>query len=161
MEDIFLRKIIDVEKIKAVLEELFPELTVFYYDFNNKKPKKLDLENPKHIFFHIINHYTDKAFDYEIRIYRTNSIEERARALFIAQKLSADYSISTMVQYVYIGADNPVCKVIFEDNKTYIVEPDNANIANADDDIDKVKKEFVINLLKFDAGADSIYPTVS
>jgi len=157
MEDIFLRKTIETEKIKTVLEKLFPDLTIFYYDFNFKKPKKLDLENPKHIFFHIINHYTDKSFDFEIRIYRTNSIEERARALYIAQKLSFDYSISTMVPYVYLDPEHSVCKIIFEDNKTFIVEPDNTNIANADDDIDKNKKEYIINLLKFDTKADCIY----
>lgn len=157
MEDIFLRESIEIEKIQKVLEELFTELTVFHYDFNSKKPKKLDLGNPKHIFFHIINHYTGKAFDYEIRIYRTNSIAENARALYIAKKLSVDYSISTMVDYFYIGAGHPMCKIIFEDNKTFIVEPNNTVAVNAKDDIDKIKKEYDLKLINFDSKADCIF----
>jgi hypothetical protein len=125
MEDINLQTEIDQNKVADLLGSLFPELTVFEYTFGSTQPAGLDLENPSHIFFHTVKKYANQSFDFELRIYRTPSACETERALFIAQKISSELFVPTLVRHSAFSLpdkETSLNNILFQDNKTFTVD---------------------------------------
>ena len=147
MEDISLQSEPEKEKIILLLENLFPELTVFHYSFGSRKPRKMDLDNPLHIFFHTVKKYGTTAFDFELRIYRTSSACETQRTLYIAQKLSDAFGVPALVLHstfpFHEGASTGLKNVLFRDHKAFIA-----------DDSGSAERDYVLPVFLFDAKGD-------
>lgn len=150
MEDIYIQTELDKKKTIKFLEGIFPDFTVFHYSFGSKKPKNLDLENPLHIFFHTVKKYSNDQFDFELRIYRTSSDCETQRTLFIAKKLSFEFSVPTLVRSTTFliksqDAQSSLSDILFQDGKAFIV---NKSLS--------IEKEYYLPSFKFDSKADFI-----
>lgn len=122
MEHISIDNILDVEEVKRFLKKLFPELHVFYYDFNDEPPADKDLDNGDAIFFNYSINNDRSEFKVDLCIYRTPVVDEEQRALYIAQKISDHFSIRTLVAISDPIHENPYLNIVFKNSKTYLVD---------------------------------------
>ncbi len=122
MEYISIDNILDSEEVKRFLKKLFPELRVFYYDFNHEPPADMDLDNGDAIFFNYSINNDRSEFKVDLSIYRTPVVDEEQRALYIAQKISDHFSIQTLVAISDPIHEDPYLNIVFKNSKTYLVD---------------------------------------
>ena len=157
MEDMYLDKKIEIENIKDRLENLFPELFVFYYDFNNDSPNELDSNNPNHIFFNTSYNKEKLEFGYVISIYRTPDQDHQERALFIAKAFSDFFEVRILVPYTNPDKPNdPYYDIIFENSKVFLADDCDTNFGDDTDGLVKILKEYPLKITPFDKRAKLI-----
>jgi len=156
MEDFYLDKILDNDQIINTLSEVFSDLTVFYYDFDNDQPEKLNLDNPNHIIFNTQEDFGIQEFSFVISIYRTPDTHREERQLYLGKIFSDKYKIRTLVPFTKPDEpNNPYYDIVFENGKTYLTDDSDIDFSNKTGVI-KILKEYDLPVIKFDEKAEFI-----
>lgn len=153
MEDIYLNRSLDKEEILTTLSEAFPKLTVFYYDFNDDVPEKLDFDNPNHIFFNTDKGFDTKEFKFKISIYRTPDANHEERELYLGKIFSDKYKIKTLIPFT--KPDEPSDQyydIVFDNGKIYLADDSEVDLPD-DSGAVKILGEYDLSLIKFDEKA--------
>lgn len=153
MEDIYLDKSLDNEQIITTISEIFSDLKVFHWDFISDEPKKIDFNNPNHIFFNAELNYGLKEFRFNISIYRTPDTHYEERQLYLSKVFSDKYNIRTLASFTKPDEpDNPYYSVVFENGKAYLA--DDIEFYNSDKKgIIKILEEYDLPVIEFDKKA--------
>lgn len=157
MEDIYLDRKVDTEEIGKKLQNLFPGLSVFYYDFIDDPPTDLDIENSNHIFFNTDYQKEKLEFGFKVSIYRTPDENSNERAMFIAKSFSDSFKVRTLVPFVFPqDPQDPYYDIIFYDEKIFLADDDNTSFGDDTDGIIKIIKEYDLNIYSFDSYANCL-----
>ncbi|MDQ8003661.1 MAG: hypothetical protein REI64_02610 [Pedobacter sp.] len=157
MEDIYLDEIMDVKDILNSLKQIFPDLTVFYYDFNEDPPVDLDFNNPKHIFFNSL--YSEEKFElrFQICIYRTPNEDYEQRQIYIGKIFSDLNNVRVLVPFNDPEERSyPYYSLFFEKGKIFLADDNDTNFADGTEGVVKVIKEYAMVMPRFDAKAQLI-----
>jgi hypothetical protein len=153
MEDIYLNKVLDNEQITDTLSEVFSELKVFHFDFNNDVPEKLDSNNPDHIFFNTGEGFDNEEFNFKISIYRTPDADYDQRELYLGKVFSDKYKIRTLVTFIKPDEpDDPYYNIVFEDGKIFLADDSEIDRPNDPGKV-KILREYALQIIKFDQKA--------
>jgi len=157
MEDIYLDKKIEVENIKERLLDLFPDLAVFYYDFNNDSPSKLDSNNPNRIFFNTSYHEAKLEFGFVISIYGTSDKNSQERGLFIAKAFSDFYGVRVLAPFTNPDKpDDPFYDIVFENGKIFLADDCDTSFGDNSNGLVKILGEYPLKNIRFDKKAQLI-----
>jgi hypothetical protein len=157
MEDIYLDKEIEIESIKERLSNLFPELTVFYYDFNRDSPNELDNNNPNHIFFNTSYNKEKLEFGFVISIYGTPEHDYQERALFVAKAFSEFYGLRILVPYTNpYKPDEPYFDIVFENGKIFLADDCGTSFGDDSKGLVKILEEYPLKDIQFNKRAEII-----
>lgn len=157
MEDIYADKKIDNNEIKSSLLDLFPDLSIFYWDFNGDSPLGLDIENSDHIFFNTTFHNDKREFGLVISIYRTPKEDYQERGLLIGKKISIDSNVRVLVPFTNPeDTDNPYYDIVFDNGLTYLANDSDTNFADGSEGLVIIIKEHKLPELRFDKRARKI-----
>lgn len=156
MEEIFFDKSVDNEQILNTLSEVFPALTVFYWDFNNDAPEKFDSDNSDHIFFNTDGGlFNSQEFEFRISIYRTPKDHCEERELYLGKIFSDKYKIRTLIPFTKPDEpDDPYYDIVFDGGKIYLA--DDSEVDRMDDPnpgMVKILREYELPVHKFDESA--------
>ena len=159
MEIIYTDKKIDNESVKQMLANLFPELMVFYYDFEGDVPRGMDYKNSDHISFTTSYNENKLEFVFVISIYRTPEENDEKRALYIAKTFSDFYEIRSLVPFTKPDEPkNPTYDIIFQKGKTFLANDSDTNFADSTEELVKIVGEYPLEEFKFDKKANYIKP---
>jgi hypothetical protein len=157
MEDIYLDNELNVQQIKNCLLLLFPDLEVFYYDFNDFPSKDLVDDNPDQIFFNKTSFLNKKEFKFKISIYRTPNENYEERQIYIGQQFSNDFNVRVIVAFKKPDdPSNPFYNLVFENGKIYLADDNDTSFADCTEGLVKIIKEYNLPKLKFDRKANFI-----
>lgn len=157
MEDIYLDKKIDNDLIKGILESLFPDLIIFYWDFIDESPAGFGSENDDHIVFNTSFHDDKKEFGFVISVYRTPKEDSQERALLLGKKISVEFNIRVLVPFVHpedIGY--PYYDIIFNKGHSSLADDSDTNFADGTEGLVKVIGDFNLPDLSFDRKAKKV-----
>ncbi|MFC7346157.1 hypothetical protein ACFQO9_05405 [Chryseobacterium zhengzhouense] len=158
MEDIYLDRKVDTEEIGKKLHNLFPSLSVFYYDFKDIPPTDLDIENSNQIFFNTYYQKEKLEFGFTISIYRTPDENSNERAMFIAKSFSDSFKVRTLVPYILPqNPQDPYYDIIFDNGKIFLADDCSTSFGDDTDGIIKIIKEYNLNIYSFDSYAKMSY----
>jgi hypothetical protein len=157
MEDIYLDKLLNKDQILITLSEVFSELTVFHYNFNDDIPEKLDLNNPNHIFFNTEEEFDAKEFSFKISIYRTPEVHHQERELYLGKIFSEKYKIKILIPFVKPDEPNdPYYCIVFENGKIFLADDSEIDNSNNTGMI-KILQEYNLPVIGFDKKAIFIH----
>jgi len=155
MEDIYLDQEIEIERIKEKLTNLFPELTVFYYDFNHDCPDELDNNNPHHIFFNTSYNKDKLEFGFVISIYRTPENNHQERALFVAKAFSEFFELRILVPYTNPDKpDDPYFDIVFDKGKIFLADDSDTSFGDDSKGLVKILEEYPLKNIQFNKRAE-------
>lgn len=158
MEDIYLDRKVDIEEIGKKIHNLFPSLSVFYYDFKDIPPTDLDIENSNQIFFNTYYQKEKLEFGFIISIYRTPDENSNERAMFIAKSFSDSFKVRTLVPYILPqDPQDPYYDIIFDNGKIFLADDCSTSFGDDTDGIIKIIKEYNLNIYSFDSYAKMSY----
>jgi len=153
MEEIYLDILLDREQILKTLSETFPKLTVFYYDFINDVPEKLDFDNPDHIFFGTGDGFDSKEFKFKISIYGTPAANCNERVLYLGKIFSDKYKIRTLIPFAKPDEPyDPYYDIVFDNGKIYLADDSEVDLEDDPGSV-KILKEYELPSIKFDEKA--------
>lgn len=151
MEDIHLDEIISNDSVAKCLRQIFPDFTVFHYDFSDNPPVDFDSENSNHIIFNTQYFKDNLEFKFKISIYRTPDKDSPERQIYIGKIFSDLCKVRVLVPFT--NPDDPQCPyydLIFENGKTFLADDNDTSFADGTKGIVKVIKEFSLPHLNFD-----------
>lgn len=150
MEDIYLDKSLNNEEILTTLSEVFSELTVFYYDFNDDVPEKLNFDNPNHIFFNVGEGFCGKEFNCKISIYGTPKDHQQEREFYLCKIFSDKYKIRTLVAFAKPDEPyDPYYDIVFDDGKIFLSDDSEVDVED-DSGTVKILREYDLPIFEFD-----------
>eukprot|EP01133_Synstelium_polycarpum_P017784 gene17784-21214_t len=151
MEKIYLDKKIENENIKEKFVDLFSDLTVFYYDFNDDTPKELDFTNSRHIFFNSEYCAEKLEFGFVVSIYGTTNDDDQERTLFIAKSFSDFFGVRVLVPYTNpANPYDPYYDIIFEKGKIFLAEDSDTSFGDGTSGLVNILEEYPLKITQFD-----------
>lgn len=154
MEDIYLDREVDTEEIRKIIHNIFPGLSVFYYDFKENPPADLNFENSNHIFFNTDYQKQKLEFGFTISIYRTPDEDSNQRAMFIAKSFSHSFNVRTLVPFVFPqDSENPYYDIIFDKGKIFLADDCNTSFGDDNNGILKIIREYDLKISSFNSYA--------
>lgn len=159
MEVIYLDKKLDVHQIEVLLKGLFPALEVYHDDiFENpqrdyNRSDQRDYNGPDQISFYVSSHPDRKEFQYELWVLWTanKNINEEKREIYIAQKISNDHNLRTLVAFTYPDApSDPYYDLLFENGKVYLADDYDTSFGDGTENLIKIIREYELPEIKFD-----------
>jgi hypothetical protein len=156
MEDIYLDKILSNNEILTTLSEVFSELTVSYYDFNDDVPEELDFDNPNHIFFNVGEGFCGKEFNCKISVCGTPNGYQNEREFYLGKLFSDKYKIRTLVAFEKPNEPYvPYYDIVFDDGKIFLADDSEVDLEENSGSI-KILQEYDIPIFEFDNKAEII-----
>lgn len=156
---------LSLEQVKKSLLELFPEYIIFEDDPETIYPRNINWNRLDHVWIQVDRYEGRKDFQYGITIESGAKKEyDQKQALHIARKLSEEYSMRTITEYVNPELDEDpygLC-IVFDQGKSYLADDtwDSPMIGDEEEEIEaigvKILKEFDIPRYLFDSTGDCI-----
>ncbi len=157
MEFIYTNQKIDKTEFASFLKQLFPSLSIFYWDFISEPPFSFDSNNPQHIVFNSEFDSEKLEFGFQLCICRTPEENAEERALYIAENLSRTFNIKVLVPFTDLNNKNyPYLDILFENGKTYLADDCDTSFADNSEGLIKIIKEYNIPSYKFDTQGNKI-----
>ncbi len=133
MEIIYSDTALEDAFIRNTIENLFPVLQVFMWDFTAEQPVGYHDKDPHHIFFNLYSDLNKPEFAHTISIYRLPESHSQERSLLIGRALSLKVNTRILVPYIHPQEpENPYYDILFIQGKTFLADDYNTAFADGE-----------------------------
>jgi hypothetical protein len=131
MEILYTSTHIEVDLVKNLLLQLFPERKVFCWDFISNEPEGWNSQDERSIVFNLAYASELIQFNHCLTIYRFPTLGENERALFLARKLSTAFEIEVFTGYQHpANPKDPYYGILFKKGISYLIDDSNSDLAD-------------------------------
>jgi len=155
---IYFEKNLTGSEITKFLENLFPSLVFFNWDFSGDKPEGFDSTKNTHINYTYDFNKEVFEFQYYITIWRVPEVDSQERTLYVGRQLHQFIESRVLVPYTRKENEiDPYWNIVFDNNKTYLVEDFNSHWGGFEDkNALKVDREIDLEIPNFNKTAEKV-----